>query len=278
MFGDIITTFLNKGDDIGIKAININEQHISLIERNGWVNEGITYDRFMDMYDCLDPDKPLKITIKTYGSNVSTFLSIGRVLSRHKGKTIAIIDRYAYSGGAILALACDEIIMTENSILGGINPYYFIPINKMYIKDISSTLGTTNEWMNIGCKYFLDMENRVVTQLTPILAVKYSKYDICRILDFFVNNADINTPIYYDILPTCVRNKVTITTRLKLSSFCETLKTEEPLTNETTLNMYDNLTNIRSNDNVDDNDSVSDAVLSDTESSSEVLKNTIEYY
>lgn len=205
--GKSISSFLDNGDDVGTK--NDVCQHISLVEANGWFNEGISFDRFMTSYESININKPLKITIKTYGGKVTTFLSIARVLSKHKGKLTAVIDRYAYSGGTVLALMCDEIIMTEYSNLGGINPYYLIPINSNHIKRASS--GINNSWMKVLFEYAIDVEKNVLFQLKSFLSTKYTQNEIHEIIQFFVYDVDHNIPLYHELLPDIIKKKIVIT-------------------------------------------------------------------
>jgi len=44
------------------------------------------------------------------------------VLKRHKGKKIVIVPHYAMSGGTLIALAADEIIMDQDAVLGPLDP------------------------------------------------------------------------------------------------------------------------------------------------------------
>jgi ClpP class serine protease len=47
---------------------------------------------------------------------------IARALARHQGKVTVIIPHYAMSGGALLALAADELLMSPDAILGALDP------------------------------------------------------------------------------------------------------------------------------------------------------------
>lgn len=256
----------NSEDNVDVDKI----QHITLIEKNGWFNTGITYDRFMDVYGDVDTEKPLKVIIKTYGKNLSTFLLIARVLSRHKGKTTAVIDRYAYSGGTILALVCDEIVMTEYSILGGINPHYIIPINARHIikkalryVDFDSHSNNQNSiWMQVLCEYYLDTEKSVTQQLESLLQKKYTYDQTLDIIKFFVTEVDHNRPLYYDMLPKFVCKKVTLdtTSSKQINNQISSIVQENNEQTIETRNKY-----------INDHDSVSDALsnsVSDGESTS----------
>jgi ClpP class serine protease len=43
-------------------------------------------------------------------------------LCRHPGKVTVFVPHYAMSGGTLLALAADEIVMDDNAVLGPVDP------------------------------------------------------------------------------------------------------------------------------------------------------------
>jgi ClpP class serine protease len=47
---------------------------------------------------------------------------IAMALCRHPGKVTVFVPHYAMSGGTLLALAADEIVMDENAVLGPVDP------------------------------------------------------------------------------------------------------------------------------------------------------------
>ena len=47
---------------------------------------------------------------------------IARAIGHHKGKVTVFVPHYAMSGGTLIALAADEIVMCEHSVLGPIDP------------------------------------------------------------------------------------------------------------------------------------------------------------
>ena len=68
------------------------------------------------------PDVPLDIVLHTPGGLVLASLQIARALKKHKGKVTVFVPHYAMSGGTMIALAADEIVMTESSVLGPVDP------------------------------------------------------------------------------------------------------------------------------------------------------------
>jgi ClpP class serine protease len=69
-----------------------------------------------------DDDMPLDIILHTPGGLVLAALQIARALRGHKGKVTAFVPHYAMSGGTLIALAADEIVMCRHSVLGPIDP------------------------------------------------------------------------------------------------------------------------------------------------------------
>ncbi|NPB08976.1 MAG: hypothetical protein GXO17_01355 [Thermodesulfobacteria bacterium] len=69
-----------------------------------------------------DPDVPIDIILHTPGGLVLAALQIAKALKRHKAKTTAFVPHYAMSGGTLIALAADEIVMDEHAVLGPVDP------------------------------------------------------------------------------------------------------------------------------------------------------------
>jgi ClpP class serine protease len=69
-----------------------------------------------------DPDIPLDIVLHTPGGLVLAALQIARAIKRHKGKVTIFVPHYAMSGGTLIALAANEIVMCEHAVLGPVDP------------------------------------------------------------------------------------------------------------------------------------------------------------
>jgi len=69
-----------------------------------------------------DPAVPIDFILHTPGGLVLAATQIARAINRRKGKVTAIIPHYAMSGGTLIALAADEIIMAEHAVLGPVDP------------------------------------------------------------------------------------------------------------------------------------------------------------
>jgi len=69
-----------------------------------------------------DDDIPLDLVLHTPGGLVLAALQIAKAIGEHKAKVTVFVPHYAMSGGTLIALAADEIIMCGHSVLGPIDP------------------------------------------------------------------------------------------------------------------------------------------------------------
>ena len=69
-----------------------------------------------------DPEIPLDLILHTPGGLVLAATQIARAVFKHKGKVTVFVPHYAMSGGTLIALAADEIVMCEHSVLGPVDP------------------------------------------------------------------------------------------------------------------------------------------------------------
>ena len=68
------------------------------------------------------PDVPIDLILHTPGGLVLATEQIARALLRHQAKVTVFVPHYAMSGGTMLALAADEIVMDANAVLGPVDP------------------------------------------------------------------------------------------------------------------------------------------------------------
>jgi ClpP class serine protease len=67
-------------------------------------------------------DMPIDFVIHTPGGLVLAAMQIARAVQAHKAKVTVYVPVYAMSGGTLIALAADEIVLGEFSMLGPIDP------------------------------------------------------------------------------------------------------------------------------------------------------------
>src|SRR3981189_3924484 len=92
---------------------------------------GFPIARYIDINDSEDvlraiqmtgDDVPLDIVLPPPGGLVVAALQIARAIRGHKAKVTVFVPHYAMSGGTLIALAADEIVMCPHSVLGPIDP------------------------------------------------------------------------------------------------------------------------------------------------------------
>ncbi len=67
-------------------------------------------------------DMPIDFVIHTPGGLALAATQIANALAKHKAPVRVIVPHYAMSGGTLIALSADEIIMDENAVLGPVDP------------------------------------------------------------------------------------------------------------------------------------------------------------
>jgi ClpP class serine protease len=105
---------------------------IAMIHRQETVGVlGVPFYRFIDIEDSeavlrairlTDEATPIDLVLHTPGGLVLASEQIAYALKRHPGKVTVIVPHYAMSGGTLLALAADEILMDPAAVLGPVDP------------------------------------------------------------------------------------------------------------------------------------------------------------
>ncbi len=67
-------------------------------------------------------DMPIDLVLHTPGGLVLAAEQIALAMKKHEAPVSVIIPHYAMSGGTLIALAADEILMDENAVLGPVDP------------------------------------------------------------------------------------------------------------------------------------------------------------
>ncbi|HEY9779247.1 MAG TPA: hypothetical protein V6D09_03790 [Leptolyngbyaceae cyanobacterium] len=109
-----------------------NSRVILLIHRQESISLlGIPISRYISIEDSeqvlrairlTPPDVPIDLILHTPGGLVLATEQIARALIRHPAKVTVYVPHYAMSGGTMLALASDEIVMDANAVLGPVDP------------------------------------------------------------------------------------------------------------------------------------------------------------
>ncbi|WP_163328048.1 SDH family Clp fold serine proteinase [Desulfurobacterium thermolithotrophum] len=67
-------------------------------------------------------DMPIDLIVHTPGGLALAATQIASALVKHKSPVRVIVPHYAMSGGTLIALAADEIVMDPNAVLGPLDP------------------------------------------------------------------------------------------------------------------------------------------------------------
>ncbi len=99
---------------------------ITLIHRQETMSIlGIPISRYID------------IVLHTPGGLVLAAEQIAFALCRHKAKVTVFVPHYAMSGGTLVAIAADEIVMDPNGVLGPVDPQLQVPQTGGYVPAVS---------------------------------------------------------------------------------------------------------------------------------------------
>jgi ClpP class serine protease len=69
-----------------------------------------------------DPSVPIDLVLHTPGGLVLAASQIASALAAHPAKVTVFVPHYAMSGGTLLSLAADEIVMAPYAVLGPVDP------------------------------------------------------------------------------------------------------------------------------------------------------------
>jgi len=105
---------------------------ISLIHRQEALSFlGFGFARYIDIEDSeailrairmTDPEVPIDLILHTPGGLVLAAEQIAWALAEHPAKVTVLIPHYAMSGGTLLALSADEVVMDSYAVLGPVDP------------------------------------------------------------------------------------------------------------------------------------------------------------
>ena len=105
---------------------------ITLIHRQEAVSLlGVPLTRYINIEDSeqvltairmTDKEVPIDIVLHTPGGLVLASEQIADALLRHPGKVTVFVPHYAMSGGTLVALSADQLVMDENAVLGPLDP------------------------------------------------------------------------------------------------------------------------------------------------------------
>jgi ClpP class serine protease len=117
-------------------------------------------------------DMPIDFVIHTPGGLVLAAMQIARAVEAHKAKVTVYVPVYAMSGGTLIALAADEIVLGEFSVLGPIDPQIAgLPaasiVKARDSKPVESVFDLTLVLADVAEKALVQVKQGAVELLTP---------------------------------------------------------------------------------------------------------------
>ncbi len=117
-------------------------------------------------------DMPIDFVLHTPGGLVLAAMQIARAIEAHKAKVTVYVPVYAMSGGTLIALAADEIVLGEFSVLGPIDPQMAgLPAASLVkardSKSIDRVSDLTLVLADVGEKALAQVKQGTVELLTP---------------------------------------------------------------------------------------------------------------
>lgn len=149
---------------------------ITLIHRQESLSVlGIPIARYIDVEDSeavlraihlTDPALPIDLVLHTPGGLVLAAEQIANALKRHPSKVTVFVPHYAMSGGTLIALAADEIVMDPNAVLGPVDPQIGDPQRGSFpAVSVLAALDTPNPNRDDGYLIMGDIAKKAVNQL-----------------------------------------------------------------------------------------------------------------
>jgi ClpP class serine protease len=113
------------------------------------------------------PEQPIDLILHTPGGLVLAAEQIAKALADHKGKVTVFVPHYAMSGGTLIALAADEIVMDPNAVLGPVDPQ----IGQLPAASIAKVLETKKpEQINDLTLILADISKKARAQVDSFIA------------------------------------------------------------------------------------------------------------
>jgi ClpP class serine protease len=147
---------------------------------------GFAQSRYIDLEDAqtiiaaikeTPRDVPIDLVLHTPGGLVLAAMQIARAVEAHPAKVTVYVPIYAMSGGTLIALAADEIVLGEFSVLGPIDPQILgLPaasiVKARDSKPIATVFDLTLVLADVGEKALKQVKQGAVELLTPAMDEK----------------------------------------------------------------------------------------------------------
>jgi ClpP class serine protease len=159
---------------------------VAIIHRETLESDYLAMNDLEDVLTALaatPPGAPLDIVLHTRGGLSLAAMQISRAIKAHKGKKTAFVPYYAMSAGTMIALACDEIVMTPHACLGPIDPQLGVPA----VSILKASRAKPVEFVNDDTLIFADISEKALAEskahACELMQGTYSHDGSCFITD-----------------------------------------------------------------------------------------------
>jgi len=109
--GSVVITMVHRQETVGLLGIPV-KQYIKVEDA----------ESILRAIRSVPPGKPIDMVIHTPGGILFSAYQIAKALKEHEGKVTVFIPHYAMSGGTLIALGADKIVMDKDAIIGPVDP------------------------------------------------------------------------------------------------------------------------------------------------------------
>ena len=110
-YGHRVITMIHRQESIGLLGVPVY-RYISIEDS----------EAVLSAIRTTPSNVPIMLILHTPGGLVLAASQIARALKAHPARKVVVVPHYAMSGGTLIALAADEIIMDPNASLGPLDP------------------------------------------------------------------------------------------------------------------------------------------------------------
>jgi len=134
------------------------------------------------------PNRPLDIILHTEGGETLAALQIARAVKAHPAKKTVFVPYFAMSGGTLIALAADEIIMSDHAVLGPIDPQIGgIPAASIVKAANAKPIETVNDFTLMQADIAQKAMDQMRRQACELMEGTYNHDGSCAISDLLAS-------------------------------------------------------------------------------------------
>lgn len=151
-------------------------------------------------------DMAIDLVVHTPGGLALAAEQIALALNRHKGRVTVFVPHYAMSGGTIIALAADEIVLSHDAVLGSVDPVLGSGFGAYQpAVSIMRALQTPNPHRDDQTLIMGDIAEKAVREIYDLLyGVLASRYDANKAADIARTLSEgrwtHDHPLFYEVL------------------------------------------------------------------------------